>query len=137
MAFLLDLTLADGRLVLLDELYIGRSYAGLMVGRVTGEITEEEVRRIAQKVQRLFGSDVPVHTVDPSLLTDERGARRLPPYYFAGYFLSTVPAKDQEQHASSLAVIWFQESLTPPITDDNRVKMAAIPWNELALDFRW
>ena len=137
MGFLLDLTLESGRLVVLDGLHIGRTYAGWGAGQPTDEDNAEQLLIVAKKAKKLYDPSTRVHVIEPQYSPDSEGIRKLPPYYFAGDFLSFYPARDQDEHASCLTIVWFQETLSPLLSDENAAKIRLVAWAQLAHDFLW
>ena len=137
MGFLLDLTLEGCRMVVLDELHIGRTYAGWGAGQPTGEDNAEQLLIVAKKARKLYDPLTQVHVVEPQYPLDSEGVKKLPTYYFAGDFLLFNPARDQDQHASCLTIVWFQESLSPLLSDENAAKIRMVAWERLAHDFLW
>jgi hypothetical protein len=136
MGFLLDLKLEGGRLVVLDELHIGRTYAGWGAGQPTDEDNAEQLLIVTKRARKLYDPSTQVHVIEPQYALDG-GIKKLPTYYFAGDFLSFDPARDREQHASCLTIVWFQEARSPLLSDENAAKIRVVAWEQLAHDFMW
>jgi hypothetical protein len=134
-----QITLADGRPVVLQELRQFLTYEGLLEGAPTPEMNAHHVQGVvAQQLRTALGGAV--HLIEPAETPLEdhghfkKVRARIPSITCVGRFLSYQPAR-VEMCASQLVIIWFQDSFAPPIADAALVAIRETPWHQLAHDF--
>lgn len=126
-----------GRKLVLQTLVVGESYACLLEGIPSEEITGLALQDVRKTAARSFSTGAPIHVIGPPLVTGRHGEQRLPPTFVCGEFVSFDPAADASKQASMLSVIWFQNDFPPILSPENERLVAEIPWNQLAADFDW
>lgn len=135
-----QLQLVSGRVVLLRELQQCQVYESVLEGDPT---TDDNARFIA-RFQAEFAArfNLAVELLAPAeRILDEPCTRRgqparIPAVACAARFVSFQPARDSAMHASTLAVLWFQDEfgdLDPLIIE----RLRALDWNTKATDFEW
>jgi len=141
--------LRTGRDVHLVELHQSRTYAGLLEGFPHRDLNEEIIRIAVQAAARHVHCLGTVHLIQPVELPVElppsarehyrgRAERvRLPGTICTGVLDSYSPARDAEQDASSLVIVWLQEEFALPIDKTALDAIQSLDWNELASDWSW
>ncbi len=128
------------RRVILLELKQSLTYEGLLAGLPTRERNQE-------RIEYLFEQEFdPQSEVAPYLVPPEQKPiknTRYGPYPFGtpsslpgvlcvARFRSSRPVNGEEADASSLKVIWFQDTFALPIAADVLAHIAQVDWNKYA-----
>ncbi len=144
-----DITLRSGRLLWLRELRQWGIYEGVYAGIPTTQENQERIERIVAGERGKARGEEPYliqpnerpaepseHWRDlPELSELSESWGHLPAMVCVGRFASFQPAKDPKRHASSLAIIWFQDEFAFPIDPAVREQIRAIDWEKHATDF--
>lgn len=143
---LAQLMLPSGRKLLLKDVRLTSTYAGLIDGVPSARLNDREVARLAQCAERTF-SGLPLHVIPPPLRypNSVRHDRplglhgRLPAVGCIGYFTSAeVNRPDDpvllstEFAVSELVVVWYQADASTLIGEDALPSLTSLPWDELA-----
>lgn len=150
--------LVSGREVVLDSLHQFKTYAKVLCGLPTHSYYHErQIVSAMEEAKRIFFSEVrPPWILAPRMqraTVVNRGAdeieRRtghrppeqmevdfLPPVCSIGLFSSATPARDPGDAASSLLVIWFQDSFGLPDALAAE-QLPELPWEERAWDWTY
>ena len=135
------ITTLTGRWLWLHELRQHNIYAGQLEGIPNREMNRRAIDRLME-AERGRGSEPyllhpqerPIAGPVPSLYDRLGGAAAIPSIACIGQFDSS-PARDQDRHASSLTVVWFQDEFAFPIDPAIREQIRAIDWEKHATDF--
>jgi hypothetical protein len=68
---------------------------------------------------------------------ERRRPVEIPPITCLADFESYQPARDPAQHASALAIVWFQDNFAMPIQPTIEKQIQGIDWDKVANDFGW
>jgi len=97
---------------------------------------------LPDRLRGIFGG-LPFHIIEPTLVFSELASKwhgreilLLPPVCIAAEFRSS-PARDQSMHASGLIIAWFEDHDSPILTEENRLRLAGVNWEALAVDFEY
>jgi hypothetical protein len=135
------LKLTDGRAVFAEEIHIGQTYAGLLVGTPNDEINRGILNGLPQAMQRIF-RNAPVYILPPEVerrtepypMGCSREVAIMPPIELAMRFVSYAPIIPGGD-ASQLVVVWHQHEAIPLLSDAMRVRLERLNWNDNAQDF--
>lgn len=134
----LELTLASGRKITLEELVQCRTYAGLLAGYPTRPLNRRRVERAIERAREsLIGTPLliePVETDCGAPTGADEPRVELPPITCIGSFRSDAPARDLEEVDSYLTVVWFQPEWALPIDAAIIHRIEAVDWELLATD---
>ena len=139
---LLEVTLRSKRRVWARSYFVSETFAGLLEGAPTEESNERVLRVLPDRLRGIFGG-LPFHIIEPTLVFSELASKwhgreilLLPPVCIAAEFRSS-PARDQSMHASALIIAWFQDHDSPILSEENRLRLAGVNWEALAVDFEY
>lgn len=133
---ILAIKLDTGRTIHATNLFVGFSYSGHLEGRITNEVNEWALKQIDGQIASAFRG-MAAKRIGPTITTGHRGEPRLGSIFIAADFVSYAPAKNTEAHASSLVIVWWQDSIHPLVSPENELAIKAISWNDCARDFEW
>jgi hypothetical protein len=128
------LNLDCGRLINVKAFYYQWTYEGFMIGRPNRKQTDLMLEGVRTRMVPLWGEHR-VHVIPPVVNEKDPDHPRLPRVQFAAHLYCDEPI-DEQNDASELVVVWFQEEC--PNEPLDRVIWQAIrslPWNDLAEDF--
>jgi hypothetical protein len=131
----LEIKLATGRQIFLDELFQSHTYAGWLEGKNSPSLNRSMLESHAEIASRIWTNDAHV-TLRLSHYTSHLNDR-LPGTRCMARFICYEPAAKSGKAGSSLVVIWFQEQGFPLLTDDNAPALRELAWEDLARDFDW
>jgi hypothetical protein len=136
--------LQSGRRISLDSLTQSRTYAGLLEGLPTVEMSQRIIDRlIATERERGWWVGEP-YLIPPVFTPLEFWREKLYPFgepaaipqiTCVGRFRSFPPARDPEAHYSELTVIWFQDQFAFPLHPGILEHLRLLDWDRLARDF--
>ncbi len=127
---LIDVHQPGGRSLWCFKYVVAYSYEGYPVRSPSEDCNEDMLEGIPHKVARYFGDGWPIHIVQPAR---RPGEIDYPPVRVTAFFTS-LPMLC-EMHLSSLVVVWFQREQFPVPDNAGRAALAAIDWEQLALDY--
>jgi hypothetical protein len=136
----MELSLSDGRVIALQALEQRLVYEGLLEGVPRRDIN---AGYIAQAVARAGAHGAAVHLIEPVARAlgsgrDEDGfgpMEALPSVVSAGRWRSRQPtSRGIGQDASTLVIVWFQDSFGAPQGAALLEALRGIPWDALAVD---
>ncbi|MEM0915018.1 MAG: hypothetical protein AAGK09_10460 [Planctomycetota bacterium] len=129
-------TTKDGREVRLDQIYLDRTYSGLVEGRPNERYNSKKIIFLQNKMRSTLG-EMPLLMIQPEVnLVDERHPE-LPGLCLGASYISYEPA-DSPHMASWLTVMWFAEDTDDfEITQSARQTISDVVWNDHAAGFDW
>ena len=139
---LLELTLRSKRRIWARSYFVSETFAGVLEGAPSEESNARELRAIPDRLGKFFAG-LPVHIIEPALVFSELASKwhgrevlLLPPVCIAAEFRSS-PAGDPSMQASGLIIAWFQDHDSPILSQANRLRLADVDWEALAVDFEY
>lgn len=142
-----EVTLVGGRVIHLRELRQYRTYGGLLEGLPTVDMNARKMRQLVVSNRAQYPRDAAVR--EPFLIPpvekpiDYRQDRpypfgmpsALPAITCIGHFASHEPARGETDYdSSSLMILWYQETFALPIAPDIVAQIAAIDWEQYAVN---
>lgn len=116
-----------------DASYSQATYLGCLEGPTP---SDDVIQQAKDKAQELWGVDVPILTIQPTLKTVQLTVRKsrllalMPKWQHM--ILAHGPAMKEDQDGSALIIIWWSE-MSP---DTDRV-LQAVDWEKHAKDFQY
>lgn len=107
-----------------------RTYENVLMGQPSAERSKRRLNQIVTDYR-----DRP-YKGDP-LLIEPADLEKLPAVSCIGRFHSTQPARDQEQMASGLVIIWLQVDFAFPIPNWTLERLEKVEWERYAQDFSY
>ena len=139
---LLELTLRSKRRIWARSYFVSETFAGVLEGAPSESANERALRAIPDRLGKFFAG-LPVHIIEPALVLSELASKwhgreilLLPPVCIAAEFRSS-PARDPSMHLSGLIMAWFQDHDSPILSQANRLRLADVDWEALAVDFEY
>jgi hypothetical protein len=134
-----DIPLSSGRIVHLDSLHMGRTYADLLQGTPDIKYNETVIARTRRALNGVWGERA-THVIPPVSRTIVEAGRkyiRLPELtYYA--WLTSGPLRPEWWSASELVVVWFgprDRDTSIPALVEHAVR--DLPWKRLAKHFNY
>lgn len=139
----MDIILKNGIEVKINELHQWGTYNGLLEGIPTDKSNKRIIKQIIKRAQKICHMDA-YYLITPKQTPIEinRAYRfgvpmRLPSVACIAELWHHQPARNEEMHASSLLLIWFQKEYCFPIQDDIIEQFKDVDWKKYALDFEY
>lgn len=139
---LLELTLRSKRRIWARSYFVSETFAELLEGAPSERANERALGAIPDRLGKIFAG-LPVHIIEPALVLSELASKwhgreilLLPPVCIAAEFRSS-PARDPSMHLSGLIMAWFQDHDSPILSEANRLRLADVDWEALAVDFEY
>ena len=120
-------SLASGRAVMLEELYVRQTELGILAG-TSESIREDVLRCLPVEIDELFCKSAFILREPP------RGP--LPAYIYFAHLISHKPLHPDGDF-SSLAVCWFSDSLTESVHSCVASQLDLLDWDTHAKDGRY
>lgn len=140
---LIKLRLAVNRSVELVKLEVSRTYGGFLEGAPVAGLNDSHLASLERRLTQKYGH-MGVHIIPPRRTvpdpadTDRRGepVELLPPIECVGIFESRPVENPQDDawRVSLLVLVWHQDDLTLPFSDDAKARLAAVDWDRHARD---
>ncbi len=146
-----SIPLKCGRRITLKSITQEMTYGGLLEGTPTSSTNDAMLRGTADRVRNIpaMGGHVPF--LIPPARRDffrepgdmARTQRKtwvpewMPVITCIGSFESARPVRNQQMHASCLAIIWLQDDYAMPISDAALESIKSINWASYAFDFEY
>jgi hypothetical protein len=145
-----SISLRCGRRITLKSLTQEMTYGGLLEGTPTSELNDRILQSTMDRVRKDAAALRQAPFLVPPARRDflrepgdmaslQRGGwtpEWMPAIICISRFES-LPAKDQDMHASALAIIWLQDDYAMPISDAALESMKSIEWASYAFDFEY
>src|SRR5262249_1415178 len=119
----------NNRYVWCDKYIVAGTYYGWQIRTPSEDCNKHLLDVIRHEAARVFGEGLPVQIIPPNR---PPGTIDYPPVRVTTEFVS-APIRD-EMHISSLIVVWFQNQQVSIPDESNHAAIAAIDWEQLALD---
>lgn len=140
----MNIELASGRLIRLSRITQWRTNGGLLCGKPTPEMNDDNLLHTLDKA-REFGKGLgepvliePRRTpVPPIVGRDLPPAEWLPATTCIAMFDSNALQRDDSEPYSSLVIAWFQDEFALPIDDTVLHEIRQIDWERFATDWCW
>ncbi len=139
----MDIILKNEIEVEIRELHQWGTYNGLLEGVPTDKSNKRTIERIIKRAQEIC------HMNEHYLIEPKQTPLEINRPYRFGIPMSLPsvvciaelwyhqPARNEEMHASSLLLIWFQNEYCFPIEDNIIDEFKAVDWKKFALDFEY
>jgi len=136
----LKIELNSGREIFLDSICQDHTYGGLLAGYPNKELNDRYVKDAMESALEKMNAEV-VYLVPPPLLEMEinerarkyrKDAIRIPSITCYGQFESSVIKGDEDNHASWLTIVWYQDDFALPIDESVLEHIKTIDWDDVA-----
>ncbi len=139
----MNIVLKDNIEVSIRELHQWGTYNGLLEGLPTDASNKRTIETVIKRAQEMsFLNNYYLIEPEQTPIKINRPYRfgtpmSLPSTVCIAELWHHQPARNEDMHASSLLVIWFQETYCFPIEDDILEKFKTIDWGKHAYDFEY
>jgi hypothetical protein len=133
---LFPIQLSDGRLASVTEFFVLPANVGILEGGLRPEDNARQREKILKLVEERCGR--PIAVVEPPIVPLEGhppgSGRERPPWMACVACLTSEPL-DPDSTASTLTVVWWQDTFTRPLPDEIERAVAPVDWARSARDY--
>jgi hypothetical protein len=131
----MKLNLGSGNAIFLEQLFQGKSYAGLLEGKRESIPIQRIIDGYQKYLRGIWGNRTFHICLEHQSAVGPVSV--LPPVLCCGDFVCYSPARDPNRAASHLVIMWFQDEFGSHLATDGLSQLRRVPWKEIAEDFDW
>jgi len=140
------ISLVDGRIVRIDQLFVYETYSGLIMGKPHAELNKKRMdSSLSYAREKMWSATEPflippviqkprITEYDRNTYTIFDDPEYLPCVTCLAQLKSNSPAKDKSMCGSWLTVVWYQDTFPFPIDSCVLECIKKLEWNNLAED---